>query len=232
MNTQKFVNATAQYHSELCPKAWDGTVMKPEVRERLIDIAQVFVDYLDVPEFDVLDVVLTGSMANYNWTQFSDFDIHVVTRYTDLNADEIAEAFYRAKKTIWNDQHDITILGHEAELYVEDLEEPPVSGGVYSILRGKWVDQPKFEEPKINDTAIVKKVRAIAREIEHCIEQGDTDDLQRITVKLRNMRRAGLDASGEFSTENLAFKTLRNMGMIDRLHRAYTQGHDKSLSLL
>jgi hypothetical protein len=45
------------------------------------------------------------------------------------------------------------------------------------------------------------------------------------------MRRAGLDAGGEFSTENLAFKILRNMKYMDKLSKAYRQQQDDDLSL-
>ena len=72
------------YHDSLNPAAWDDAELRPEVRARLLEIAKVFVGYLEIPDFKVIDVVLTGSMANYNYTNYSDFDIHVVTRYSDL----------------------------------------------------------------------------------------------------------------------------------------------------
>ena len=232
MKAQDFVRATAAYHDELCPAAWTGTEMRPEVRTRLIEIAQLFVEYLDVEGFEVYDVVLTGSLANYNWTEFSDFDLHVVTDYRDLQCDDLAEAFYRAKKTIWNDRHDITIYGHEVELYVEDINEPPVSGGVFSVFNGEWLKTPDHKNPNINDTAIVRKVQELQDQIERAIATADDpEDLKRLTDKLRNMRQAGLADGGEFSVENLTFKTLRNMGIIKGLHDAYIEKQDDTLTL-
>jgi predicted nucleotidyltransferase len=232
MKAQDFVRATTAYHDELMPNAWNGSEMKPEVRARLIEIAQLFVEYLDVPGFDVYDIVLTGSLANYNWTEFSDFDLHVVTDYRDLQCDDLAEAFYRAKKTIWNDRHDITIYGHEVELYVEDINEPPVSGGVFSVVNGEWIKTPNHQNPNINDTAIVRKVQELQDQIERSIATADDpEDLKRLTDKLRNMRQAGLADGGEFSVENLAFKTLRNMGIIKALHDAYTDKQDSAMTL-
>ena len=232
MRAIDFVRATAQYHSELCPKAWDGNELRPEVQAKLTEIAEIFVNYLDIPNFQVVDIVLTGSMANYNWTQYSDFDLHVVTRYSDLQCDDLAEAFYRAKKHIWNEEHDITIRGHEIELYVEDTEEPPVSGGVYSIMDQRWIKEPGYEQPSIDDRAVVAKVQDLVKQIEVAMRRADDpNDLKRITDKLRKMRRAGLDAHGEFGVENLAFKTLRNMGLIKALHDAYIEKQDHSLTL-
>jgi predicted nucleotidyltransferase len=232
MRAKDFVTNNVAYHESLNPAAWSGNEMRPEVRYKLLEIAKVFVGYLEIPNFRVLDIVLTGSMANYNWTKFSDFDIHVVTEYGDLNADDIAEAFYRAKKQLWNDAHDIVIRGHEAELYVEDVNEPPVSAGVYSILEGKWLKEPDYSVPTINDGSINRKVKDLIKQIDKTISTADDPiDIKRVTDKIRKMRRAGLDSGGEFSTENLAFKVLRNLGYIDRLSRAYHQQQDADLSL-
>lgn len=233
MRAQDFVRATTAYHDELNPHVWLGTDMQSEVRERLLGIAQLFIHYLEVENFVVEDIVLTGSLANYNYTRFSDFDLHVVTDYANLECDDLAEAFYRAKKTIWNDQHDIKIYGHEVELYVEDVNEPPVSGGVFSVLHDQWIKTPDHKTPSINDTAIVRKVQELKDQIERSIKTADDpEDLKRLTVKLRNLRRSGLDTGGEFSVENLAFKTLRNMGIIKALHDAYINKQDAMMSVL
>lgn len=233
MRAQDFVNDTVKYHDKLCPVAWQGTDMRPEVREKLLQIAEIFVGYLEVPNFRVLDVVLTGSLANYNWTRFSDFDIHIVTEYDDLNADAIASAFYQAKKKIWNDSHDITIKGHEAELYVEDVNEPPVAQGMFSLKDNKWLSQPEFEPPQLNSSTVLYKVKGLVTEIKRALKTADDpEDIKRLTDKIRKMRRAGLDAGGEFSVENLAFKVLRNLGYIDKLQKAYLHQQDQLLSLV
>jgi len=45
------------------------------------------------------------------------------------------------------------------------------------------------------------------------------------------MRKAGLDKSGELSTENLVFKILRNRNYIEKLKSAINNLYDKSQSL-
>ena len=187
---------------------------------------------MEIPDFEILDVVLTGSMANYNWTRFSDFDVHVVTRYSDLQCDDIARAFYHAKKSIWNYEHDISIRDHECELYVEDVAQAPVSGGVYSLLNNEWIKKPTYETPTVDSHNVTSKVQDLVVQIDKAIENtNDADDLKRITDKLRRMRRVGLDTHGEFGVENLTFKTLRNMGYIERLHDAYLHKQDQQLSM-
>lgn len=227
-----YVKTNVAYHNNLNSVAWRGTEMQPEVRQKLLQIAKVFVGYLEIPNFRVLDVVLTGSMANFNYTKYSDFDIHVVTEYKDLQCDDLAEAFYQAKKKIWNDDHNITIHGHEAELYVEDVDSPPVSSGVFSILRNKWVQQPSYKPPTVDDSSVNSKVKDLIKQIDAAIGSADDPaDLERVRDKLYKMRRAGLDAAGEFSTENLAFKILRNLGYLDKLRTAYHHQQDTDLSL-
>jgi hypothetical protein len=227
-----FVAGNVDYHDELSPAAWAGEELRTDVRVHLLRAAKFFTAYLEIPGFEVYDVVLTGSMANYNYTQFSDFDLHVVTRYSDLECDDLAEAFYRAKKSIWNDAHDITINGHEVELYVEDVDNPPVSSGMYSLLSGQWIKEPEYSRPTVDNTAINAKVRDLIKQIDVAIERADDpDDIKRITDKLRKMRRSGLDTAGEFGVENLTFKILRNLGYLDRLNKAYHNEQDQDLSL-
>jgi predicted nucleotidyltransferase len=232
MRAQDFVQATVDYHNQLCPKAWDGTDIKPDVRMRLLEIAEIFIEYLEIENFNVLDVVLTGSMANYNWTKFSDFDVHVIARYSELQCDDLVDAFYRAKKHIWNNEHNIIIHGHEVEMYVEDVEDPPVSQGVYSLINSRWLKQPTHNVPEIDRGAVAAKVQDLAKQIDVAIESADeASDVKRIAEKLRKMRRSGLAEHGEFGVENLAFKTLRNMGYISRLHDAYISKQDQALSI-
>ena len=232
MLSRDFVRTTTQYHNELCPLAWQHDTLRPEVRARLLQIARVFVAYLEIPEFEILDIVLTGSMANYNWTRFSDFDLHVITRYSDLQCDDLAAAFYHAKKTIWNNEHDITIRGHECELYVEDVAQSAVSVGVYSVLADEWITKPAHAIPDIDGAAVTAKVHDLAVQIDRAIATADDPtDLKRITDKLRRMRRSGLDTHGEFGVENLTFKTLRNMGYIKRLYDGYLHKQDQELSM-
>lgn len=226
------ITDTVQYHNDLSVAAWSNWDMHPEIRNRLLEIASVFVDYLEIEDFDVEDVVLTGSLANFNYTKFSDFDLHVVTDYKDLKCDDLAEALYRAKKQIWNDQHDITIHGHDVELYVEDVNQPPVSAGVFSILDNKWLEKPEMVTPQYSERAVKRKAQMLIDLASKTIRHADSiEDFEYVTEKIRRMRRSGLDRAGEFSTENLAFKILRNTGWIDRLHDAAAKFLDTKLSI-
>jgi hypothetical protein len=232
MRAGDFVKGNVAYNRQLSPVAWSGDELRLPVKVALLRAAKFFTDYLDIPDFRVIDVVLTGSMANYNYTKFSDFDLHVVTSYSELECDDLAEAFYRAKKSIWNDRHDITIGGHDVELYVEDVEQPPVSAGVYSLLQDRWLKRPEYNPPSIDDRAINLKVSDLAKQIDVAVDRADDPaDISRITDKLRKMRRSGLDTTGEFGVENLTYKILRNLGYLDKLETEFNKQQDRAISI-
>ena len=45
------------------------------------------------------------------------------------------------------------------------------------------------------------------------------------------MRQTGLDREGEYSYENITFKVLRRVGLLDKLADLETLAYDKSLSM-
>jgi len=195
-----------------------------------LEIAKRFIEYLEVPNFKLVDVILRGSLVNYNYTQYSDFDLHIVTDFAAIDSD-ITEPFYMAKKKIWNDEHDITIKGHEVELYVEDKAAKNVSEGTYSVLDAKWLRIPEYRKPSIDDSAVSTKARDLMTQINRAIKTGSLEDIERLQDKIKTMRQAGLDQGGEFSTENLAFKIVRNKGYLDKLYKNKNSKFDQELSL-
>ena len=230
MRARDLTKGSIAYHDTLNPAVWNGRELRVDVRYKLLEIAKRFIEYLEVPNFKLEDVILRGSLVNYNYTQYSDFDLHIVTDFSTLDCD-ITEAFYLAKKKIWNDEHDITIRGHEVELYVEDKAAKNVSEGTYSVLNGKWLRTPKFNPPTINDRAVSAKARDLMTQINRAVKQGSIEDITRLQDKIRSMRQAGLDAGGEFSTENLAFKIIRNKKFLDKLYKTKNSKVDQELSL-
>jgi hypothetical protein len=230
MRATDLVKGNIAYHETLNTEVWQGTELRVDVRYKLLEIAKRFIEYLEVPNFKLEDIILRGSLVNYNYTQYSDFDLHIVTDFAALNTD-ITEAFYLAKKKIWNDDHDITIKGHEVELYVEDLGAKNVSEGTYSVLDAEWIKTPTYNPPTIDDRAVTAKARDLIAQINRAVKSGSVLDLQRLQDKIKIMRQSGLDAGGEFSTENLAFKIVRNKGYMDKLYKNKNAKFDQELSL-
>ena len=230
MRAKDLVKGNIAYHDQLNPEVWKGDELRVDVRYKLLEIAKRFIEYLEVPNFKLEDVILRGSLVNYNYTQYSDFDLHIVTDFTTIKGD-ITEAFYLAKKKIWNDEHDITIKGHEVELYVEDRAAKNVSEGTYSVLDARWLRIPEHQQPDIDDRAVSAKARDLMTQINRAVRAGSIEDITRLQDKIRLMRQAGLDAGGEFSTENLAYKIIRNKKFLDKLYKTKNSKVDQELSL-
>jgi len=227
-----FAKKYLQYSRTLAPEAWVKNRLIPEVRYKLLNAAKHFQDTLNISGFKLIDVVLTGSMANYNYTKFSDFDVHLITDFDALQCDDIAEELYLAKKSLWNDRHDIIVRGHEVEMYIEDVKQPPVSGGIYSILDDSWKKVPSYDPPDINDRALNHKVQDLIKLINNTISHvDDADDLDRLSSKLRKYRQTGLDKHGEYSLENLTYKIIRNLGFMNKLYKTYNRELDTALGL-
>lgn len=232
MRAQDF-ESTVKYHNDLNPVAWDDKKMRPEVRDRLLQIAELFINALRIPNFEARDIVLTGSMCNYNYTRYSDFDLHIIADYTAIDASfDIAEQLYNAKKEVWNDRHDITIGGYDVEMYVEDINSPPHSQGIFSVQQNKWIKTPVYDPPEIDSGAVFAKARMLTSEIDRVVDSADSaDDFDRLKDKIKKMRQNGLEKGGEFSVDNLAFKVLRNTGAMSRLYDAENRFTDHKLSL-
>ena len=80
LNPRRFLleALTLQYHSELNPKFWVNVFLKDEVRKQLLEIAKEWLKFAEVPTSAVEDIVLTGGNANFNYTDDSDLDVHII----------------------------------------------------------------------------------------------------------------------------------------------------------
>ena len=107
---------------ELNPKIWDKEQkMKSEVRKTLLKIADDYFESLGLDGVDIEDVTMTGSLTNYNWSKYSDVDLHIVVDYNEIPVDEdLVADFLKSKSSNWNKEHDVKIYGYDVELYVQD----------------------------------------------------------------------------------------------------------------
>ena len=214
-------------NQELNPKIWQEDRLDGNVRLKLLKIARAFVDFVGI-DLDVEDYTITGSNANFTWTDYSDLDLHVII--TGEPTDEQRELF-TAKKALWAEQHDITIKGLPVECYVQGSKEPHHSTGVFSLTKNKWLVEPKKVEPDVDDASIEAKKDAMLAVIEHALLAKDLEKLQAVKEKITTMRRAGLESAGEWSVENIVFKILRNLGLIDQITEKIRELEDQELSL-
>jgi hypothetical protein len=214
-------------NKSLNPKLWQDGDLDPEVERKLIRIAKAFEEFVGV-DLEVTDITVTGSNANYTWTKYSDLDLHLIVPGTPTAAER---ELYTAKKSLWSEQHEITIRGLPVECYIQGADEPHHSTGVYSISKQRWIVMPKKVKPEIDDAAVEAKKDSIMRSVETALLSQDLDKLQAIKDKITQMRKAGLERAGEWSVENLVFKILRNLGVIEQITEKIRELEDAQLSL-
>ena len=230
---------------ELNPKIWEKTskesyILSPKVREKLLEIAYEFIEFLKV-DIIVSDVHLTGSLANYNWSEYSDFDLHIIADFKQFpkNKLDLYKELLTLKKTIFNSDQNIKIYGYDVELYVQDENEEHTSTGVYSLISNDWVEKPKKEKFEVNKSVLKKKIDQWTEKIDKVLESAEEEkDLQKskkiidnLKTKLKEYRKIGLEKGGEMSYENLVFKYLRRSGHIEKLFSFKKERLDKELSL-
>lgn len=218
------------------PAIFDGEDVDSEVKELLLKIASFFWDSLELGEpFE--DVTLTGSSANFNYTPFSDIDLHILVDFNKFDNPELIKKFFDAKKNIFNDKYDLKLGKQPIEIYVQDTNEKHTSSGVYSIMNSEWIKKPEYEAINIPDGNIKEKSKPFKEKINNLIKDGlknpeqSLSKIDKLKERIRNYRQSGLDKTGEYSLENLAFKDLRNTGYLDKLSQLSKELVTKQLSL-
>jgi len=216
----------------LNPKIWEASgQLKSSVRGALLRIAEDFYQYVGI-EFPVIDLVITGSNVNYNYTSHSDLDLHLVTDYAKIRCDRELEELFDTKRLLYEQEFDIQIYGIPVTLYVEDRARPGVSRGLYSVKHSEWINQPSKVLPEFDRREIQDQLESWQKIIEKTIEQRDLQAARRVLKLLRQYRRWGLSQSqGEFSTANMVYKLLRDQKLLSQLSAVVDSLHSRSLSL-
>lgn len=242
------------YNDELNPKFWTKKknqkgetewVLDRNVRKKLLIIAKDFYSKFEdtIGKPKIVDIQLTGSLSNYNYTKYSDLDVHVLVDFDKIDAPKkVLKSAIDGIRFIWNLRHDIRIRGHEVETYMQDSEEPHVASGLYSLMDDEWIKKPTFDPPSVDPADVDKKYEGIASDInkfeEKLVKQNTTpsnakelyEKAGKLKEKIMKMRKEGLQKEGEFSVGNLAFKKLRNEGYIEKLIDTISQAYDKIYS--
>jgi len=217
------------YHDTLNPNLWENNRLIIEVRYKMMAIAMHFAKFLNVPKLNLRDITISGSNAAYGYADSSDIDIHLVVDMP-LDKPELSE-LYSAKKNEYNFTHDIKIKGIDVELYVQDVQQPHRSAGIYSVLNDRWISKPKHQPPTIHDKDVTSKARNYASRINQAMRSNDLNTARDTMSEIRKLRQAGLEQGGEYSVENLAFKLLRARGKLDKFRRHINKLQSAELSL-
>lgn len=214
--------SSIQINDELCSNIWDGDALKSDVRKSLLMNVQRFIEFCDLEKMKFVDIILTGSIANYNYNENSDIDIHILMDFTQISENyEFVGNYLRLKKQLWSETLPIQVKGYDVELYFENVDEAHHSTGMYSIIKNDWIVKPIKKIVNINTNAVQHKVADLMNAIDDLETNRNIDNFlqkhKQLKEKIKKFRQSGLSKVGEYSIENLSFKILRNSGYLKKL---------------
>jgi hypothetical protein len=223
----------------LHPLVFKNNKILPEVKRKLMNVATEFYNSLEL-KAEIYDVILTGSLSNYNWSKYSDYDLHIIIDFKDINSDVIlVKKLVDFGRKIWNDTHDIKINGFDVEVYIQEKDEKHTASGIYSLLKDRWLIKPSKvnftpdeELIKTKGINIMTYIDSIKNDFDNDLI--DIDELEKNSDKLwdkiKRMRKDGLE-EGEFGIGNLVFKFLRRNSYISKLINLRNKIYDKKIIL-
>lgn len=226
----------------LHPRFWSKNGhIKSELLGRLREIANDFFDTLKI-NIPIKDIIFTGSLANYTWSEYSDIDLHVVIDFDEVKKTmkpnneydkvEFVDEYFTGKKELWNQSHDIKIYGFEVEVYVQNINEEHNSTGIYSIMNDEWIVTPTHLELNTNLNSVKRITHKIMKYIDSLQSSHvSIDKIKELKDKLKKMRKESLEEDGELGTGNLVYKLLRREGYVDKLYQIPVDMYDKEISI-
>lgn len=233
---------------DLAPRIWDGEGnLNPKVRLRLLDIADDFWEFVNLTWVKPSGIILTGSICNFNWSKYSDIDLHLIVDFDEIDEKtEFVRDYLDSKKNEWNNEHsELMILGFPVELYVQNLNEMPQSGGIYDLEENEWVKKPNSEDIKpigLDKFSIKDKAAEIMTIIDdmytalestsdlHEIEKIG-EDASYLWKKVKKMRKTSLEKNGESGAGNIVYKILRRTEYLNKLWKLSTIIYDRKNSI-
>lgn len=236
-----FINLKEKLNEDIFEFKNKKYVMKNEVRKKLLKIYKFVLEYLNIPSSVVEDVILTGSNASYNYTKTSDIDLHIVYNLEkyDKSISEIYEKWLKTNGSLFNLKFKIKIKEKPVEIYFQNSKEKHIANGIYSVLKNKWIKIPekniiKNMNKKL-DNDVIMKIKKKLEMIKNVTEKSGCNNyknLKKVFDNIKNMRKKKLTGVEKiYSVENLAFKYLRNSGILDKLAKCMNRAIQKELSL-
>ena len=200
--SKEMIVEALEIHDELNPKLFDqNDKLKPDVRQKILEIVDEFLDNVqNMTEITLnpIDVYLLGSNASYNYTKYSDADVHIVINFDTIDDNTgLVQALMNLQKADFNSSYDVSIYGIDVELYVEDVRSSTLSNGIYSVMNDDWVKKPQpiTDVPEID---IEDDLDEWKDKINDVLNSKDIDKIAKTIDDLYILRKNGLMTDGEY----------------------------------
>ena len=226
---------------------WNGDgSLDLSVRRALLDISDDFWESCNIRWVKPKTVLLTGSICNFNWSEFSDVDVHLVVDFSEIHENkEFVQEYFDDKKNDWNNTHEnLNVYGFPVEMYVEDIDAETASSAIYDLWENKWLKKPKegnIEPIKLNKYGIKQVASDLMTQVDDLCDMFEKehdkhkleeihDEADRISKLFKDIRKVGLK-KGESGSGNIVYKVARRMGYLDKLWKLKTDCYDRINSI-
>lgn len=218
--------------NKLNSKIWDkDNNLQEDIRKKLLQISKIFLKDVETP-IEIKNILLTGSLASYQWRATSDFDLHIIVNITDEECMDTALDYFDTKSKIFNKEHEIFIKGYKVEVNLKTEENVLKDKGIYDIVNKEWLALPKEPKRDIDDPEVSEHAEKIKRMIDKAIaNDADMEELKMIRNQIKDLRTKGLEDVGEYSVGNMVFKKLRHDNYIKKLYDYKAKVENEKLSL-
>ena len=242
-------------HETLNPKFWEGGELKLEVKDKILDIVDLFVEGLKENGIKIMikDIIIIGSNASYNYSDTSDVDVHLVVDTNNFDCpDNLYPFLYSSYRSIFNKKYDIEFYGTGVELFVDTEGTKTISNGIYSLNTG-WIKEPVKEEiPELDqekfdaefskwedmyfklikgELDVTNSEKPIEDILGESLESDKINQIDDFIEDIYDLRKVSLQKDGEYSIGNLVFKEMRSLGYLDNLKVLKNNLKSKELSL-
>jgi len=162
---KQYFERNTYYNDTLHSKFWSNEKFNEDILKSLLKIVDDFIEDDDHVKPEMIeDIQLTGSMSNFNYSDHSDLDVHLLLDFADINEDEtIVKRALDGKRFIWNLRHNIQFDGHDVELYFQDVHDPHVASGLFSLQNNKWIKKPVHDPPEIDQRDVDKRLNSFVQ---------------------------------------------------------------------
>lgn len=232
----KLLNESIEVHDILNPKLWDDNELKAEVKEKINEIVDEYIEESEIlTREDIIDIELLGSNASFNYTNDSDLDIHLVINMESMTCDpSLMQLACNSERSLFNKTYDIKIKGIDTELYVEDVKAATASNGIYSLKKDQWIKFPT--QINIPDVSNNEEYLSLLNEWKNKAQtlltnSQDVQEIKNYINELYNLRRLSIMTDGEYAIGNLVFKEIRNLSLLQSLKDKTHELTSRELSL-
>ena len=102
LSSEEFNTGLLKPKGFLFPKFWKDNSLNPIVNRKLMQIADEVIKSLNLSE-EVKDIIITGSIASYNWHELSDIDLHIMLDFKKIDENfDLVKRMLDQTRINWN----------------------------------------------------------------------------------------------------------------------------------